>query len=735
MIRYISPNNGVPSRLIVQATPSAIAKNPAGNWRRTSLTGQVPFVFKLSEWALSPSDPRPDERRRFFGILNSFVRILLIAPVLLFMLSLPLDQARVNSEFQDTYNQFPNYFWDYPRYARNKMDMRPFSSPEGRQALEKQDMKDVSYKVRLVRPRQLMVLKGGKWYLDPNPHQRVSYIFISWTSRHFKAWVSEQARVKIEKIAQAQAIQAGVTAYWFDVRCMAPEKEKEIRDADVYRMCDVIRGAQLVCVVLPDLTSHFKRDWGSRMWTLPEAMLSQSRTITFCSPGEETLGEPSRNVEILDKLSYNVETLTKLDMTDEIWNQNEARDQSTRLLAEHFSGVLHLGRLELFTIAYEALASKEYSEYTKADPAYALMGFLNHRVQLKGNEGLFEALARLSLENDSDRLIERMVCMFPDPDNGAKDTFSMTRPDKFGAWLWDIKPVCQVAGLGQGGEIILDRCRGVSIRWKGFPQMQYNRGFGLRRLIAELVIRSGVYTLSLGFGLIFSYILTYFADVKRRDADRQTTSLLKSQIENEDINGSFSIYDLEIARDIMFLVIGFLLLCFSLLLALTAPAAVRRLFGGKITKSAPWLIGFEGVMPLQELEKTIFGNARGRLIYEPSSTPFSEREPYERLGREPAWVTEHNDPQSTNQPPPLPHGHRFFTLVDTGELSVSIFSAVRPPSVALICGREGGMLRTLLCHYERSNNCLYRESVLRMNSMTLNKAQELSWVKLSLGKP
>lgn len=187
VIRYISPNNGVPSRLIVQATPSVRAKNPAGNWRRTSLTGQVPFVFKLSEWALSPSDPRPDERRRFFGILDSFCRILLIAPVLLFMLSLPLDQAWVNSEFQDNYKQFPNYFWDYPKYARNKMDMRPFSSPEGRQALENQNMKDVSYKVRLVRPRQLMVLKGGKWYLDPNPHQRVSYIFISWTSRHFKA--------------------------------------------------------------------------------------------------------------------------------------------------------------------------------------------------------------------------------------------------------------------------------------------------------------------------------------------------------------------------------------------------------------------------------------------------------------------------------------------------------------------------------------------------------------------
>ena len=165
-----------------------------------------------------------------------------------------------------------------------------------------------------------------------------------------------------------------------------------------------------------------------------------------------------------------------------------------------------------------------------------------------------------------------------------------------------------------------------------------------------------------------------------------------------------------------------------------APAAVRRLYGGKITESAPWLIGFEGVLPVQELEQLVFGNYLERLTYEPSSTPYCEREPYERLGREPLWVKESTSAHPTHAPPALKPGHRFFTLVDTGQLTISIFSAERPPSVALICGREGGMLRTLLCHYERSNNCLYRETVIRMDSTLLNRAQELSWIKLSLGR-
>jgi hypothetical protein len=55
-------------------------------------------------------------------------------------------------------------------------------------------------------------------------------------------------------------------------------------------------------------------------------------------------------------------------------------------------------------------------------------------------------------------------------------------------------------------------------------------------------------------------------------------------------------------------------------------------------------------------------------------------------------------------------------------LTVSLFTAVKPPSVALIAGREGGMLRVVLCHYERSTATLQKETVLRMETPMMDKA-------------
>ena len=102
-----------------------------------------------------------------------------------------------------------------------------------------------------------------------------------------------------------------------------------------------------------------------------------------------------------------------------------------------------------------------------------------------------------------------------------------------------------------------------------------------------------------------------------------------------------------------------------------------------------------------------------------------------REGTEPAWVKDPAQPVV----PPISAGHRLFTLVDTGNLTVSIFEAVAPPTVALICGREGGMLRTVLCSWDFVNDCLYKESVMRMSSEMYDRATAKSWLKLSLRNP
>lgn len=64
-------------------------------------------------------------------------------------------------------------------------------------------------------------------------------------------------------------------------------------------------------------------------------------------------------------------------------------------------------------------------------------------------------------------------------------------------------------------------------------------------------------------------------------------------------------------------------------------------------------------------------------------------------------------------------------------MTVTVFSAERPPSVALIAGKEGGMLRTILCSYERSTNGLRKECVLRMETPMWDASNAMGWVKLT----
>lgn len=72
--------------------------------------------------------------------------------------------------------------------------------------------------------------------------------------------------------------------------------------------------------------------------------------------------------------------------------------------------------------------------------------------------GEFQTLAQLSLANDSDRLIEGMVCMFPKPCQQYESLFlSLIELVQFKTHLWDIEPLCPVAGLGDHSRW-LSRC-------------------------------------------------------------------------------------------------------------------------------------------------------------------------------------------------------------------------------------------------------------------------------------
>lgn len=376
VLRYLSPTDGKAKRMRVQSTD---VRQSTGDWRRVKVTGNAPFLLRLSSWIVK----RPGVTVDVTDILLIAGKVLLVIPAHLLLLWIPMGNT---SAVQTMYYGLPLRCWDYPKYARNQLDSSPLVD-------ETVDWKDQVYTVggdqsRLLRPRRLIVCHNGTWELVAGATE--PYLFISYTATQFSPRDARACR-KLEALAQAMTEEAGLNAYWLDHRCMEPTPGPAFTD-DVHRICDVIRGAVQVCIIVPDFSEASLHDWGKRMWTLPEALLSPNANIKFCSP-ESTM------------------QLSKIALAADVWKDGE----TSRLLAEHFTGLLTLSRLELISLGLEALGNRETQNlHTQGDLAYALMSLLKQRPRMNPHDTLFQALARLSLANDSDQIVERMICMLPD---------------------------------------------------------------------------------------------------------------------------------------------------------------------------------------------------------------------------------------------------------------------------------------------------------------------------------
>lgn len=75
--------------------------------------------------------------------------------------------------------------------------------------------------------------------------------------------------------------------------------------------------------------------------------------------------------------------------------------------------------------------------------------------------------------------------------------------------------------------------------------------------------------------------------------------------------------------------IGAVLLVYCLLMVGLSPWQLRVMYGGKIWKTQAWLFAFEGYMPIEKIEKRIFGARMNRLDWSPYSSPISRHKPNE----------------------------------------------------------------------------------------------------------
>jgi hypothetical protein len=763
---YYSTKKEIPRRLVVQATLEAQSNPTPRHWGRRNIQGQVPFVIQLAEFCLNPlryeqdNDDADDDQneeldnnvddhdkmrkrrnrinmtslsKRIVSWIASTICILTLAWIIQVIVTIQIITLPWDDNSTDPYDNYENVDWYWPKHAVNPLDQDP------------ENKRSQTALARLTVPRFLRVRdQQSQWVVKETRELRKAtgmlppYVFLSFSRDNYRDMTENERREFLDRAAEAvlkhenrerdKRGESQVDAFWVDTYCVSKDNAQK-KTEDINNICDAVRCATSVYIVLPSPDLDAKRTWGRRVWTLPEALLAASKIRYICrSPTDDntqlTFSEPR--------------TVTLTEMPHSFWqdswsreeNEDKNEDDAIGLLISHYTNTLKLSDLQLFSCAAQALArrattneDKRVEGYDTTDLAYAAMGLLAHRVTPDTSDNNFQAIARLSLVNDSYQLLERLACLWPHekqenserPDKAVASSVTMFRnianQDQYSTYLWDIKPLCNVVGIGNDEytpTVIMDQCRAIPILWKNFPKVKYFQDLSrFRSSLSQNIVQWGSWFLATGLGIFSSAISLEFANLNFSGNDNQP---------QQKIDVSHYLVGVALYAGCAWIISWF------------SPLAVRQLSNGSSAGLSCHLVGFEGTMSLKKIEMAIFGNYNHRLKYAPSTIlAKNHRHPQFREGKEPqhGWGEE---AKKHNMSP----RHRLFTIVDTGNCTVSVIAAERPPVVAVICGREGGQLRALLCSWRFDNNCLYRESVVRMRSELEHLVQPKDWLKLSL---
>ena len=360
-------------------------------------------------------------------------------------------------------------------------------------------------------------------------------------------------------MAEAAARRAGIPAYWVACSCMCNPEDLE---ADVYRIADIVRGAEALIIALGPATTAttttttvglgaLLAQWGQRMWTFPEVLLSPGDKIAVYIRGSEHK-EPL--------------WINKSQFAAQVWGDAE----EARQLIDHYLNTCVLSRLELAVLALRCLYRRATTQYLAGDQAYALMGLLRIRPEVDKTDTPFQAFSRLSLANDSDCLLERYLCMLP-PDGEHAAWHYMS--DAYGALAWDVAPYVQVAGVCDNDNIILDGAYAASIRWKSLHPVIHVKLDSWKRILAAILTRFS------GWLILIGVLTKAFG--------------------------------------------GFVLVGIGGIAFLCMPWLIRVYLGGKFRNVEAALFGIEGYMSPATAERTIFGCASGRMAWSTNGSPLS----------------------------------------------------------------------------------------------------------------
>ncbi|KAI4283537.1 MAG: hypothetical protein L6R35_005134 [Caloplaca aegaea] len=690
---YLSPFDGHLAKLFVQSTQEIYDASPNSTWRRTFIRNRSPLILQIANWALQslPTDGREPSGQ---DMAMAALKWVPSCAAILFLMIFPVSVAgevRNNGK----YDALPYKFWGYPYHARNpredKRDLRISwpghshlsatpSAPQGRTS--KSALNPISE--RPIEPKYLCFLKStegvdilevSQWRRDH--HTAATYVLVSYTSEHFR---TEEEQLFLHDVGEHAARRAGAQAYWVSCSCLGSTDDE--KQDNVWRISDVVRGARSMVIAVadvsgqeqPSLNTTALRQWGTRVWTLPEVLLTPSNS----------------EIEVYNRS-------TGLDAPMKVYKRNFASlwgDAAiSRELIDHYEGNLTLSSLELVTIALKCLHSRQKGFHLPGDMAYALMGLLRRRPTVVKSDTAFQAFARLSLANDNDLLLERLICTLPK--SSSQPWYDMD--DQWNVSLWDILPSTQVCGIADNNTVIIDGCYAAAIRWKAFAAVANLTRDSWGRFFFRYLFRSTSYFFIVGISLVAAGAAGVGASLTA---------------------------------------VGAILLTIALLVILGSPYIIRKLYTGKLWGTQAWFFGFEGYMDISTLEEHIFGADMGHLKWSTNGSPLSmhtANEYGECIGQDPTSNAE--TAEKVKRAINAQMGEqRIFTLVDTYTLTVTVFEAVRPPIAVVMCGVEGGMQRALLCSYDWSTQTLYRESVMRMETIVLDQMSRVGRLRLGLSR-
>lgn len=721
--QYIDSATGRPRPLVVQSLRSPHSGQDTqlfGTWKTVKASAKASLALRLSAWVVGDINAQSNVALNTMAYLGAVLKAVILSPLFAYLTMLGIDDPistpgkhRAAPPIPKEYAEFRGECHEYPKHTHSVLDTAPARHDNTSGANNNAISANGREQERLYRPRRLFVKVGKAWRtLDGDGAQgEKPYIFISYAANQFgreqdasgRLILTDEASKRLKQRAEAVVEESNLEAYWIDF-LRAPE-QPEATD-DVHRFCDVVRGSEKVCVLLSEdkEMSTSLAMFGKRLWCLPECLLAPGHVIHAQGGGKS---------EIIGIMQLPARAWTK-PYTDDAGNvvQGTGKREEFRLLAEHFSGLLTLSRLELFSVALSAMRALEFFAFQDGDMAYALMGLLRKRPSMDPSDSEQQALARLCLSNDSDRIIERMVCMLPIRE--VESSSWLGTADSFGANLWDIEPLCQVAGICNDEAIIVDSCHAVPIEWSSIPRIRFKSRKSKTQGLVLMILRSSIVWNST---LLFLLLLVAVLDIVLASYGRPPGPE-PLVIKGMRLWARLAAYPC--------LILGFL-----------APFCMSFVFKGEVQEIQPWLIGFQGTMPIEQLESMVFGNHVGRLEYTASSGLLCSRDNSTRKGIAPVIDME-----------AMPVGYSVFTLLDTvshttksttydanvvqGNLTVTIFSSARPPIVALLCGKEGGMLRVLLCSYNQLTNSLRKENVLRKETRMWERSASCGWIKLEL---